>query len=98
MAVARENEIVLVLSSQCDVYQSSAPVGKPRSNQGQATSIPAGRSRSKCTTFCWRKVRKMEVGRLVVATPERKPVPSSSGVESELAIAEDGVKEEGRCI
>ena len=30
-----------------------------------------------------------------VATPEGKPVRSSSGVESELAIAEDGVKETG---
>ena len=37
----------------------------------------------------------MVVGRVDVATPEGKPVPSSSGVESELAIAEDGVLFEG---
>jgi hypothetical protein len=86
------------------VYQSSAPVGDLRarsiklrrqSGLGDVDSLWTDRSRSRCTTFCWRKVKRMEVGRMDVATPEGKPVRSSSGVESELAIAEDGVKETG---
>ena len=72
------------------------PVGdlqaQEQSGSGDVDSLWTDHSRSRCTTFCWRKVKKMVVGRVDVATPEGKPVPSSSGVESELAIAEDGVR------
>jgi len=71
------------------------PVGdlqaQEQSGSGDVDSLWTDHSRSRCTTFCWSKVKKMVVGRVDVATPEGKPVPSSSGVESELAIAEDGV-------
>ena len=73
------------------------PVGdlQAQEQSGDVDSLWTDHSRSRCTTFCWRKVKKMVVGRVDVATPEGKPVPSSSGVESELAIAEDGVLFEG---
>ena len=104
-AWAREkNEIVLIFLGRVTYIRAPPPSGicereaiklRRQSGLGDVDSLWTDRSRSRCTTFCWRKVKRMEVGRMDVATPEGKPVRSSSGVESELAIAEDGVKETG---